>query len=273
MTDCKAYTSMKKAELKKKIADLKETPKLVIIQVGDDPASNSYIKGKIKDCEEVGIDIEIKKFVEQTTEGLLQLINVLNVDLSVSGILVQLPLPENIDKRAVQNAIRPEKDVDGFSEYSPYKPCTPLGIINYLKYIGYHFEGKNACVIGRSRTVGLPLAKMLLDENCTVTVCHSRTKNLTHIIQRSDIVFTAIDKPAYFYDPETFELGQDIIDIGLGRDDTGKLCGNISRNYADVLRKFYEPTDGIFLSGVGNVGLLTRLALLENLYRAKILNK
>ena len=269
MTDCKAYTSMKKAELKKKIADLKEIPKLVIIQVGDDPASNSYIKGKIKDCEEVGIDIEVKKFVEQTTEGLLQLINILNVDLAVSGILVQLPLPENIDKRAVQNAIKPEKDVDGFSEHSPYRPCTPLGIINYLKYIGYHFEGKNACVIGRSRTVGLPLAKMLLDENCTVTVCHSKTKGIINYIEKADIVFTAIDKPAYYKSFMGFKYTQDIIDIGLGRDDTGRLCGNLDWNYADRLRNFCGAAGKIFLSGTGNVGLLTRLALLENLYQAK----
>lgn len=270
MISCKEYTQLKKDELKKKIADQNLDIKLVIIQVGDDPASNSYIKGKMKDCNEVGIQMQVIKFEASATYRIIRIINMLNENKTVTGILVQLPLPDDIDVKAVQNAISPEKDVDGFGEHTCFKPCTPLGIINYLKYIDYSFEGKNACVIGRSRTVGLPLAKMLLDENCTVTVCHSKTKNLTRIIQRSDIVFTAIDKPAYFYDPETFELGQDIIDIGLGRDDTGKLCGNISRNYADVLRKFYEPTDGIFLSGVGNVGLLTRLALLENLYKEKI---
>ena len=269
MISCKEYTQLKKDELKKKIADQNLNIKLVIIQVGDDSASNSYIRGKRKDCDEVGIEMKLMKYKAISTEKIISLIKELNEDESVTGILVQLPLPQNIDVKAVQNSISPEKDVDGFGFQSCFKPCTPLGIINYLKYIHYSFEGKNACVIGRSRTVGLPLAKMLLDENCTVTVCHSRTKNLISIIQSSDIVFTAIDKPGYFYDPETFELGQDIIDIGLGRDDTGKLCGNISRNYADVLRKFYEPTDGIFLSGVGNVGLLTRLALLENLYQAK----
>ena len=269
MISCKEYTQLKKDELKKKIVDQNLNIKLVIIQVGDDSASNSYIKGKRKDCDEVGIEMKLMKYEAISTEKIISLIKELNEDESVTGILVQLPLPQNIDVKAVQNSISPEKDVDGFGDYSCFKPCTPLGIINYLKYIDYSFEGKNACVIGRSRTVGLPLAKMLLDENCTVTVCHSRTNNLISIIQSSDIVFTAIDKPAYFYDPETFELGQDIIDIGLGRDDTGKLCGNIARNYADVLREFYEPTDKIFLSGTGNVGLLTRLALLENLYQAK----
>ena len=173
MISCKEYTQLKKDELKKKIADQNLNIKLMIIQVGDDSASNSYIRGKRKDCEEVRIEIELMKYEEITTEEIISLINKLNVDESVTGILVQLPLPGNIDLKAVQNAISPEKDVDGFGEHTCFKPCTPLGIINYLKYIDYSFEGKNACVIGRSRTVGLPLAKMLLDENSTVTVCHS----------------------------------------------------------------------------------------------------
>lgn len=266
MYTCKEYVEIKKRELYQKIRILEENPKLVVIQIGDNPSSNSYIKGKKKDCEEVRINFELVKLPDDiTNEELRTIIIKYNIDESVNGIILQLPVPKHIKVKEIQRLIDPIKDVDGFNSTSKFKPCTPLGIINYLKYNNYNFSSKVACVIGRSDIVGKPLAEMLLNENCTVIQCHSKTNssNLNYLLNESDIVFTCIDKIEYF--KTEFNSNQDIIDIGLGIGNDGKLHGNIEHNYLEYLKKH---SNGLIISGKGNTGLLTRLELLNNIYQA-----
>ena len=268
MITCKEYTEIRKGELTKYIKDRQLRPCLVVIQVGDRPESNSYIRGKVKDCEEVGINCQVTKLAEETDEkSLLGLIGKLNAQDDVHGIIVQLPLPDHINVKKIQEAINPAKDVDGFNRMSQFEPCTPLGVINYLKYIGYEFEGKAALVIGRSDIVGKPLARMLTDLDCTVTLAHSKTPYIKRILNSDiiDITFTCINKIGYYDSSYTFTPY--IIDIGLGADETGKLCGNLSRENADWHKKL-RSRRGLCISGVGGVGLLTRLSLLENTVKA-----
>ena len=262
----KEYVKLRKEELKK-IAENKGI-KLVVIQVGDNPASDSYIKGKIKDCKEVGIISEHKHFDEiMTTENLVGLIESLNYQEDCHGIIVQLPLPPHIDVKKVQLAIDPRKDVDGFHPMSLFNPCTPMGVINFLKHSECEFEGKNALVIGRSDIVGKPLARMLTDLNCTVTLAHSKTKGLNKLPIRMDYVFTAIDRIEWFnnFNNHSLECVDMLIDIGLGvskRDN--KLHGNLNEDYV----KFLKYAGVSVLSGTGGVGLLTRLQLLDNVVQA-----
>lgn len=271
MKNIKTYVAERKEELKKQIEADKEL-RLVIIQIGDNPASNSYIKGKLVDCEEVGIKAELFKYTEEQvydTGVLVRIIEQLNEEEMYNGIIVQLPLPEYIDVKAVQLAIDPKKDIDGFHPMSEHVACTPLGVVNYLKSQNYNFEGKNALVVGRSDIVGKPLAKLLTDLNSTVTIAHSKTpaeKLKTHIAN-SDIIFTAIDK-IEFYDKEYFLyllMADAIIDIGLGRNKNGKLRGNLSSELVANLKEIGVNV----VSGIGGVGLLTRLQLLENIINAK----
>lgn len=268
MITCKEYTEIRKGELTKYIKDRQLKPCLVVIQVGDRPESNSYIRGKVKDCKEVGINCRVNKLTEETDEKtLLELIGELNIQNDIHGIIVQLPLPDRISVKKIQEAISPAKDVDGFNRMSQFEPCTPLGVINYLKYIGYEFEGKAALVIGRSDIVGKPLARMLTDLDCTVTLAHSKTLYIERILNSGiiDITFTCINKIGYYDSSYTFTPY--IIDIGLGADETGKLCGNLSRENADWHKMMGERL-GLCISGVGGVGLLTRLSLLENTVKA-----
>ena len=199
MISCKEYAEIKKAELKEKIAELGFTPKLAVIQVGDNPASNSYIAGKKKDCEEVGIELVHLVYPKDISQN--ELIAEVAYFCSLpynTGLIVQLPLPDHINVKEIQKHIWKTKDVDGFHPSSFFDPCTPLGIINYLKYNDYEFEGKNALVIGRSDIVGKPLARMLTDLDCTVTLAHSKTYNLSDHTCTADILFTCIDKIGYF---------------------------------------------------------------------------
>lgn len=265
MVSCKDYVKEQKEILKKKIDELDKKPCLTVIQIGDNPSSNSYIKGKQRDCEEVGIIFNLIKLEDTVEMGFLSsLILDLNIDPYVHGIMLQLPVPKHINVNEIQNLISAYKDVDGFHHSSKFNPCTPQGVINYLKYLDYDFDGKNACVIGRSEIVGRPLAKMLLDLNCTTTVCHSKTLNIEDILCYQDIIFTCIDKIEYF--DNCFYDGQDIIDIGLGIGSDGKLHGNILDSYVKDL-KIKNP-DNILISGIGGTGLLTRLELLNNTYNA-----
>lgn len=280
MTSIKEYTAIKKAELKQKIAESGINPRLAVIQVGNDPASMSYIRGKVRDCEEVGIECLIFGFGENVTETeLLNQIRRLNNrretymgrDTSrpfIHGIIVQLPLPKHINVKNIQNAIFNFKDVDGFHPLSCFQPCTPLGIINYLKYNNYQFEGKNACVVGRSDIVGKPLARMLTDLDCTVTLCHSKTYDLNRHMYSADLVITCTDKVGYFGISDFDDL-TDIIDVGLGRSEDGKLMGNIHSYH--LPRLHVENPERILISGTGGVGLLTRLTLLENTYEAMMM--
>ena len=258
----KEYVKEQKQLLKDEIDKLEIKPCLSVIQVGNNPASNSYIKGKLKDCDEVGIICNHIHFNENITEEeLLECIKEQNKDDNINGIIIQLPLPKHIDEKKVQLAINPIKDTDGFHPMSKFKPCTPKGVIDFLKTQDYDFEGKNAVVVGRSDIVGKPLAQMLTDLNATVTLCHSKTNHLNNFLIHADISFTCINQIEFF---DYTNFSDDVIDIGLGVGKDNKLHGNIEKESINKLR-----TGGInVVSGIGGVGLLTRLTLLKNTFDA-----
>ena len=242
-------------------------PHLVVILVGEDPASQSYVKGKGKDAEEVGFkSTTILKPDTITEEELLDLIRDLNADDSVDGILVQLPLPRHIDEDKVIETIDKTKDVDGFHPANVAAlwqkrpctyPCTPKGIIKLLDKAGVEIEGKKAVVIGRSNIVGLPVAKMLLDRNATVTVAHSRTKDLADTASQADILVVAIGRPR-FVTEEMVKQGAAVIDVGVNRDPvTGKLCGDVDFENCEKKASVITPVPG-------GVGPMTRACLMEN---------
>ena len=270
MISCKDYAALKKEELKTKIDEhIIIRPYLAVIQIGDDPASNSYIKGKQRDCEEVGIFFSHYRFSSDIShDELKEFIADLNEDPIYNGIILQLPVPSHIDVKDIQRLIDSDKDVDGFNPDSSFQPCTPLGVINYLKFNGYHFRGKNACVIGRSDIVGKPLAKMLLDLDCTVTVCHSKS-DLRSVLPCQDIIFTCINQ-IEFFDETYFAPYQDVIDIGLGKGTDGKLHGNLTEAAYLQQKEYTGTNNSVVISGTGGVGLLTRLELLNNTYKAMI---
>ena len=220
-------------------------PHQVVILVGEDPASMSYVKSKGKDAEQVGFKGTTIRLPESTSEKeLLDLIASLNADEGVDGILVQLPVPEHIDESKVIAAISHEKDVDGFHplnvaalwQKNPcVNPCTPKGVIKMLEEAGVEIEGKRAVVIGRSNIVGLPVSKLLLDENATVTMTHSRTRDLAEETRRAEILVVAIGRPK-FVTADMVSEGAVVIDVGVNRDpETGKLCGDV--DYAAVAEK------------------------------------
>ena len=265
MISCEQYAAEMKKQLKKDIDDLPTIPLLAIIQVGDNPASNSYVRGKSNDCEEVGIKCEhywLDQYASELT--VLGLIDRLNKDDCVSGIIVQLPLPKHLDADKITNHIAKEKDVDGFRPDSPFDPCTPKGIIDWLEYNYYQFEGKIATVVGRSKIVGKPLVNMLIDRGATVTCCHSKTVDLFEYTTESQLVITAIGKPKYF---DKYDIWSNtvVIDVGINRDDNGKLCGDVDRE--SILNDPYKKD--VYITPVPKgVGLLTRVTLLKNVYDA-----
>ena len=242
--DGKRISSEIKDELKEKV--IKRTAEgvsitLAVIQVGNDPASTVYVGNKKKACEYIGIHSVAYELPENTTqEELLALVSRLNADSSVNGILVQLPLPNHIDEDLVIKTIDPSKDVDGFHPQSVgalsigqkgFVSCTPAGIIQLLKRSGIEMEGKECVIIGRSNIVGKPMALLMLRENATVTICHSRTKNLKEVAKRADILIVAIGKPR-FVNREFIKEGAVVIDVGIHRDENNKLCGDV--DYTDV---------------------------------------
>lgn len=242
-------------------------PQLTVILIGNDPGSVSYVAGKAKASEEVGIDNKTIRLSDKTTEDeLLALIHQLNNDDSVDGILVQLPLPKAINSDKIIAAISREKDVDGFHPLNVAAlwqkqpcilPCTPKGIIKMLKSKNIEIAGKNAVVVGRSNIVGLPVSKLLLNENATVTVCHSRTPNLKEVCLRADILVVAIGRPRQITGDMVKE-GAVVIDVGVNRDpETGKLCGDC--DFASCAEKaaFITPVPG-------GVGPMTICCLMEN---------
>ena len=276
-SDVKKYVENQKGTLKHIVSCCVGKPRLSIIQLGDNPASNSYIKGKTKDAAEIGIECNVIKLPEDTSESsLLDIIDQQNKEPTVSGIIVQLPLPEHINVKNVQLTISPYKDVDGFHPLSPFKPCTPTGVINFLDYIEYDFAGKNISVIGRSENVGLPLAKMAMEKDATVTIFHSKSniERLMDMIQKSDMVFFCMNKPEYFDGNLIGEAEFDFIDIGLERSySDGKLCGNIERKTLERILQDPDRENKIRVSGTGGVGLLTRLQLMQNVISASAGNK
>lgn len=237
--DGKKISQEIKDELKEKVAKLKEQGTeiaLAVIQVGEDPASSVYVRNKKRACEYIGIESVAYEIPETTTQDeLLTIIDDCNKNPKINGILVQLPLPDHIDEDTVIKAIAPEKDVDGFHPQSVgamtigepgFLPCTPAGIIQLLKRSGVEIEGKECVIIGRSNIVGKPMALLLLRENGTVTICHSRTKNLKEVTKRADILVVAIGRPK-FIDESYVKEGAVVIDVGIHRDANNKLCGDV----------------------------------------------
>lgn len=260
-----------KHEVAEQVAAYKEkigrVPHLVVILVGEDPASVSYVKGKGKDAEEVGFEsTTIIKPAEITEHELLDLIAELNADKTVDGILVQLPLPRHIDEDRVIGAIDHHKDVDGFhpanvaalwQKQDCILPCTPKGVVRLLEKAGVEIEGKNAVVIGRSNIVGLPVAKLLLDRNATVSIAHSRTRNLAEVTKKADILVVAIGRPK-FVTADMVGEGAAVIDVGVNRDpETGKLCGDVDYEAVKDKASIITPVPG-------GVGPMTRACLMEN---------
>lgn len=267
-----------KNELKEKVAKYKEQGieiTLAVVKVGNDPASAVYVRNKEKACEYVGINSKTLALPEETTEEeLLNVVKKLNEDKNVNGILVQLPLPKHIDESKVLLTIDSTKDVDGFHPVNVGKmvigedtflPCTPAGIIEMIKRTDIDIEGKECVVIGRSNIVGKPMAMLMLKENATVTIAHSRTKDLKEVTKRADIIVAAIGK-AKFVTADYVKEGAVVIDVGMDRDENGKLCGDIDFESVSKVASAITPVPG-------GVGPMTVTMLLVNCLRSVELNK
>lgn len=258
--------NMIKAEIEEIRKTGKRVPKLAVILVGDNQASQVYVRNKEKACAYVGIEsLRINRDANFSEEDLLKLIDELNHDESVDGILVQLPLPKTIDEEKVLKAIAPEKDVDGFHPANIAKlflneegfiPCTPYGMMVMLEEIGYDLDGKEVVVVGRSNIVGKPVALLALHHNATVTIAHSHTKNLQEVTSRADVLIAAIGK-AKFFTADYVKEGAVVLDVGMNRDENGKLCGDV--DFDDVKEKVSAITPV-----PGGVGPMTIAMLMKN---------
>ena len=263
-----------KARVKERTEELKNTyhitPGLAVVIVGDDPASRVYVNNKKKACEAVGfVSEEYALPAETTQEELLALVETLNNKPDISGILVQLPLPKHLDDKAVIAAINPQKDVDAFhavnvgkimlGEYD-FFPCTPAGVMEMLHSYQIPVEGRECVVIGRSNIVGKPMAMLLLHENGTVTICHSRTKNLAEVCRRADILVAAVGIPK-FVKADMVKEGAVVIDVGMDRDENGKLCGDVDFENVKEKCSFITPVPG-------GVGPMTIATLMKNTLKA-----
>lgn len=268
LMDARPIVEKKIEELKDRVKKLNKQPKLVIIRVGNDFASGKYVANKVKRCEEVGIKSEILHLDESVTNGdVMQKIVRLNNDRDVTGILLQLPLPEHLDEEFLTNMINTEKDVDGFTIENSGKlmlglegnvACTPRGIITLLKEYNIPIEGKDVLIINRSNIVGKPLAQLFLKENATVTIAHSRTKNLQRKMMFADIVVTAIGKANTFYSSD-FSEDTTIVDVAINFDENGKMCGDVHKGHYNAL-----VDNGCNITPVPNgVGQMTVLELIE----------
>ena len=269
----KALAAETKQRVAAQVAELKEQgicPKLAVILVGEDPASQVYVGGKVKDCGECGIEsVEIRLPAETSQEALLTHIALLNADETVNGVLVQLPVPDHIDEKAIIEAISPEKDVDGFTPVNVgrmfvgdtcFLPCTPAGCIELMHSAGVNAAGKRAVVVGRSNIVGKPMAMLLLRENATVTVCHSKTQDLAAVCREADILVAAIGKDR-FITKEMVKPGAVVIDVGINRGEDGKLHGDVDEAALADVPGFITPVPG-------GVGLMTRAMLMVNTLEA-----
>ena len=267
--DGKAVSLKVKESVKVRADELKKfgiEPTLAVVLVGEDKASQTYVRAKEKACNEYGIKSVAHRLSENTTQNeLLALINVLNLDDSIHGILVQLPLPKRIDTNVVLAAIDPRKDVDGFhavnvgklvSGLDGFVPCTPLGVMEILKEYGIDVAGLNAVVIGRSNIVGKPMANLLLNASATVTVTHSKTKNLKEICKNADLIVAAIGKP-FFLKADMVKDGAVVVDVGINRLDDGRLVGDVDFDEVAPKCSYITPVPG-------GVGPMTIAMLLNN---------
>ena len=265
----KIVSARVKDELKKEVEELSQRVKqtgLAVVLVGDDSASKVYVRNKEKACEEVGIYSEVHRLSANTSEEeLLKLINELNENDKIDGILVQLPLPKHLDDKVIIDNIKPEKDVDAFHPSNVGKimigdydflPCTPAGIMELIHESGVEVDGKTCVVIGRSNIVGKPMSMLLLHENGTVTTCHSHTKNLAEVTKSADILVAAVGIPK-FVKADMVKPGAVVIDVGMDRDENGKLCGDVDFNEV-------EPVSGAITPVPGGVGPMTIAMLMRN---------
>lgn len=271
--DGKAVAAKIRAQVAQDVEALKARgicPGMAVVLVGDDPASKIYVNNKKKACAETGIYSEEHLLPAETTqEELLALIEKLNADEKIHGILVQSPLPKHLDEKLVVEHIDPRKDVDAFHAYNVGKimigdftflPCTPAGVIELIRSTGVPIEGKNCVVVGRSNIVGKPMAMLLLHNNGTVTICHSRTKNLAEICRGADILVAAVGKPK-FITADMVKPGAVVIDVGMDRDENGKLCGDVDFDAVEPIASYVTPVPG-------GVGPMTIAMLMKNAVRA-----
>ena len=270
LMDGKALAAQKKAAIRAEVERLARTPGLAVVLVGENPASQIYVRGKARDCEECGIRCMDFRLPAQTTESeLLTLIAELNGRADVDGILVQLPLPEGIRERRVLEAIAPEKDVDAFHPenvgrlvqgQARYLPCTPAGVMELLRAAGVDPAGRRAVIVGRSNIVGKPMALLLLQADATVTVCHSRTPDLADECRRADILISAVGRRGLIT-ADMIKPGAAVVDVAMNRDEDGKLCGDVDFAAACAVAAHITPV-------AGGVGPMTRAMLMENTLRA-----
>lgn len=270
LMDGKALAAQKKAAIRAEVERLARMPGLAVVLVGENPASQIYVRGKARDCEECGIRCMDFRLPAQTTESeLLTLIAELNGRADVDGILVQLPLPEGIRERRVLEAIAPEKDVDAFHPenvgrlvqgQARYLPCTPAGVMELLRAAGVDPAGRRAVIVGRSNIVGKPMALLLLQADATVTVCHSRTPDLADECRRADILISAVGRRGLIT-ADMIKPGAAVVDVAMNRDEDGKLCGDVDFAAACAVAAHITPVPG-------GVGPMTRAMLMENTLRA-----
>ncbi len=263
------------ADLEQKISTFECKPKLVVILVGDNPASQIYVNNKKKCAEKIGIISEVINYPSDVEESvLINKIHQLNNDKLVTAILVQLPLPAHISKTNIIDSIAPEKDVDGFTPYNfgklfsgenPYVyPCTPKGVLHLLDEYGIEIEGKHAVVVGRSNIVGHPMSQMLLKRNATVTVCHSHTKNLEQITKTADILVSAVGKN--IIKGEMLKSGCVVVDVGIFKDDSGKLHGDVDFESSSKIASYISPVPG----GVGPMTIASLMLNTVELFEANL---
>ena len=268
--DGKALASQVKARVREEAAKLPRLPGLAVILVGEDPASQVYVNGKEKDCTECGIQSFSHRLPAETSqEELLALVQELNSNRLVDGILCQLPLPKGLDEEAVINAIAPDKDVDCFHPFNVgrmsigepvFLPCTPAGVMEMLRAYDIPVRGKSCVVLGRSNIVGKPMAMLLTQADGTVTVCHSKTEGLADFTRRADILVSAIGK-AGFVSADMVKDGAVVIDVAMNRNENGKLCGDVDFDAVEPKASYITPVPG-------GVGPMTRAMLMENILTA-----
>ncbi len=276
--DGKEVSSYIKEQIRKKTEKLKNkglTPGLAVVLVGNDSASKVYVRNKKAACELCGFYSASYELPEETTQAqLLELIAALNADNRIHGILVQMPLPAHIDADAVVKAILPEKDVDAFNPENvgrimlgnhSFLPCTPAGVMELLKYYGISVSGRECVVIGRSNIVGKPMAMLLLHDNATVTICHSKTADLASVTRRADVLISAVGKKA-FVTTDMVKEGAVVIDVGINRGEDGKLCGDVDFESVSKKASYITPVPG-------GVGPMTIAMLMQNTLTAAELSK
>ena len=266
----KALASKIKQEVKQEVEQLGIKPSFAIIQIGDNPASNTYVRNKIKDCQECGIESRLYRYNSSITQDFLEdFFERMSADKSINALMLQLPIPKHLNAQKIIDKIAPEKDVDGLTTLNNgllvtgqngFIPCTAAGCMEMIHSTGIDITGKNAVVIGRSNIVGKPVAMQLLKENATVTICHSHTIGLKEICQKADILIAAVGKKN-FVTSDMIKPGAIVIDVGINVQENGKLCGDVNFNEAKEVAGYITPVPG-------GVGLMTRAMLMKNILEA-----